>query len=163
MGGVSWYKLVVYILLFIKTRTYFCKSIAIEIGVSRYFSKVSGVRGQSDSPDYCVSLFLMLAEVNTQWPSLLEPPPLQTAPSRLKGEPPTLSCNGCLCVFTLLTYAWSYPRQMTSASLERKARASLNINGRCPSAVQPVVPLLQGREMVSFQENHMEQVRAKNQ
>ena len=43
MGGVSWYKLVVYTLLSAKRRAYFCKSIAIEIGgVSRYFSKVLG-------------------------------------------------------------------------------------------------------------------------
>ena len=43
MGGVSWYKVVVYILLSANGRAYFCKSIAIEMGgVSRYFSKVSG-------------------------------------------------------------------------------------------------------------------------
>ena len=43
MGDVSWYKLVVYILLSAKRRAYFCKSIAVEMGgVSRYFSKVSG-------------------------------------------------------------------------------------------------------------------------
>ena len=43
MGGVSWYKLVVHILLAATRRTYFCKSIAIEMGgVSPYFSKVSG-------------------------------------------------------------------------------------------------------------------------
>ena len=43
MGAVSWYKLVVYTLLFAKRRAYFCKSIAIEMGgVSWYFSKVSG-------------------------------------------------------------------------------------------------------------------------
>ena len=43
MGGVSWYKLVVYILLSAKRRAYFCKSIAIEMrGVSRYISEVSG-------------------------------------------------------------------------------------------------------------------------
>ena len=43
MGGVSRYKLVVYILLSSKKRAYFCKSIAIEMGgASRYFSKVSG-------------------------------------------------------------------------------------------------------------------------
>ena len=43
MGGVLWYKLVVYILLSAKKRAHFCKSIAIAMGgVSRYFSKVSG-------------------------------------------------------------------------------------------------------------------------
>ena len=43
MGGVSWYKLMVYILLSAKRRAYFCQSIAIEMGgVSRHFSKVSG-------------------------------------------------------------------------------------------------------------------------
>ena len=42
-GGVSRYKLVVYILPSAKRRAYFCKSIAIEMGgVSRYFSKVLG-------------------------------------------------------------------------------------------------------------------------
>ena len=43
MGAVSWYKLVVYILLSAKRTAYFCKSIAIEMGgVSRYFSRVLG-------------------------------------------------------------------------------------------------------------------------
>ena len=43
MGAVSWYTLVVYILLSAKTRAYFCKSIVIEMGgVSRYFSKALG-------------------------------------------------------------------------------------------------------------------------
>ena len=43
MGGVSWYKLVVYIVPSAKRRAYFCQNIAIEMGgVSRYFSKVSG-------------------------------------------------------------------------------------------------------------------------
>ena len=42
MGGVSWFKLVVYILFSAKRAAYFCKSIAIELGgASRYFS-VSG-------------------------------------------------------------------------------------------------------------------------
>ena len=42
----------VHILFSAKRRAYFCKSIAIEMGgVSRYFSKVSGVRGQFDSPE----------------------------------------------------------------------------------------------------------------
>ena len=45
MGGVSWYKLVVHILLSAKRRTYFCKSIAVEIaGVPRHFLKSMGVR-----------------------------------------------------------------------------------------------------------------------
>ena len=42
-GGVSRYKLVVYVLLSASGRAYFCKSIAVEMGgVSRYFSKISG-------------------------------------------------------------------------------------------------------------------------
>ena len=49
MGGVSWYKLVVYILISAKRKAYFCKNIAIEVGgISRCFSKVSGSR--VDSP-----------------------------------------------------------------------------------------------------------------
>ena len=41
--GVSWYKLVVYILLSAKKRAYFGKSIAIAMGgVSRYFQKYQG-------------------------------------------------------------------------------------------------------------------------
>ena len=51
-GGVSWYKLVVYILLSAKERAYLCKSIAIEMGgVSRYFSKVSG-SGRCSSAEF---------------------------------------------------------------------------------------------------------------
>ena len=43
VGSVSWYKLVLHVLLAAKRRAYFCKSIAIEMGgVWRYFSKVSG-------------------------------------------------------------------------------------------------------------------------
>ena len=43
MGGASWYKLVVYMLLSAKGRAYFGQSIAIEMGgVSRYFSEISG-------------------------------------------------------------------------------------------------------------------------
>ena len=52
MGGVSWYTLVVHILLSAKRRAYSCKSIVIEMGgVSRYFSKSIGVRGRFDSPE----------------------------------------------------------------------------------------------------------------
>ena len=52
MGGGSWYKLVVYMLLSAKRRASFCKSIAIEMGgVSRYSFKSIGVRGQCDSPE----------------------------------------------------------------------------------------------------------------
>ena len=58
MGGVSWYKLVVYTLLSANGRAYFCKSIAIEMGgVSRYFSNI-GVRGRCDSPESRLSVLL---------------------------------------------------------------------------------------------------------
>ena len=52
MGGVSWYKLVVYILLSARRRAYFCKRIAIEMGgVPRYFSQVSGSGVDVDSSE----------------------------------------------------------------------------------------------------------------
>ena len=54
MGGVSWYKLVLYILLSAKRRAYFCKTIAIEMGgVSPYFSEVLGSGVDLTLLNYC--------------------------------------------------------------------------------------------------------------
>ena len=65
MGGVSWYTLVVYIVLSAKRRAYLCKNIAIEMGgVSRYFSKVSG-----SGVDEILLINLQLKLFHSQWES----------------------------------------------------------------------------------------------
>ena len=137
MGGVSWYRLVVYIAISAKRRAYFCQHIAIEMGgVSRYFSKLSGsgvdltllkdARSENDENDHDHNHAVHAAKIATVEKHLLVCPAMNSLGARCRQARGSIEERPCSC-----SHPYDTPSQRAAlVSWEHTVASLLHVSQR---------------------------------